>query len=184
MYQLLGNKNVLAEMIEPASVFMIQRAHLTLESWLNGLPPSMLQARPGLLSLRGALLNIKGDPNIALDLLNQAERLFRQGENISGLSLTLARRGTVYRFLGNYSASIHDAAEVIHLAGADDELQMFLAEALRVKGIALFRLGDVRQVVNYFEISLPIDLRINYTFHTPTLLMKTVLAHHDLGKYQ
>src|SRR5258706_2196627 len=143
IYQLLGNKNVLAEMIERASVFMIQRAHLTLESWLNGLPPSMLQARPGLLSLRGALLNIKGDPNIALDLLNQAERLFRQGENISGLSLTLARRGTVYRFLGNYSASIHDADEVIHLAGADDELQMFLAEALRVKGVALFRLGDV-----------------------------------------
>jgi ATP/maltotriose-dependent transcriptional regulator MalT/two-component SAPR family response regulator len=184
VYEQLGDRTMLAEMIERASVSMIQRAHLTLESWLNGLPPSMLQTRPGLLSLRGALVNIKGDLNTALDLLNQAEQLFRQAENIPALSLTLARRGMVYRFLGDYSAAIHDADEVIDLTRGDDELQMFLAEALRVKGIALFRLGDVRQAVNYFEDSLAIDLRINDTFHTPNLLMEIGVAHQDLGKHQ
>ena len=37
----------IAGMIEHASMFMLQRALLTLKSWLNDLPPALLRTRPG-----------------------------------------------------------------------------------------------------------------------------------------
>lgn len=93
IYKQLGNNDVLAEMIERASTSMLQRALLTVESWLNDLPPLLLRNRPGLLSIRGAITYMKGNLHEGLNLLNQAEKSFRQTKNDFGLILTLSRRG-------------------------------------------------------------------------------------------
>ena len=184
VYKKVNDITSLAAMIERASVFMLQRAHLTLASWLHDLPPSMLSSRPGLLSLRGILVYMKGDLSGGLELLNQSVGIFRGEGNTHGLSLTLARRAMAYRLLGDYPASMHDSDEVLLLTENNDDLQMFFAEALRVKGLALFRLGDVRQAVDFFERSLNIGIRLNDTGHIPTLLMEVGMAHEKLGKYE
>jgi LuxR family maltose regulon positive regulatory protein len=183
IYQQLNDKSILAEMIERASIYMIQRAHLTLETWLQDLPPSMLRTRPGLLSLRGILVYTKGDLGTGLDLLNQAEQQFRIQGDVPGLTLALVRRASAYRLLGVYPASMRDADEVIELTESNDDLQLIFAEALRVKGLALYRLGNVRQSVGFLERSLNIGMRLNDVAHIPMLLMEVGMTYHDLGKY-
>ncbi|MDO8754042.1 MAG: hypothetical protein Q7J80_09140, partial [Anaerolineales bacterium] len=68
IYKKLGNNDVLAEMIERASTPMLKRAIVTLESWLSELHPSMLRTRPGLLSIQGAIIYMKGNLREGLSL--------------------------------------------------------------------------------------------------------------------
>ncbi len=183
IYKKLNDNDVLAEMIERASTPMLKRAIVTLESWLGELHPSMLRTRPGLLSIRGAIVYMKGNLHEGLSLLDQSEQVFRLEKNVSGLTLTLVRRATAYRFLGNYDASLRDAEEVIELTEAGDNLQMLYAEALRVKGLALYRLGQARQAVGFLERSLNLYIHLNDTSSIPILLMETGNVYHAIGNY-
>ena len=184
IYKKLKDNQVLAQMIERSSFFMLQRALLTVESWLNDLPPSFLRTHPELLSIRGTIAYMKGDLQDGLDLLNQAERIFRkEGGSSSGLSLTLVRRATAYRFIGNYAASLQDANEVIRLTEASDDLQLHYAEALRVKGLALFRMGHARQAVEVLEKSFELFVHLNHEPSIPVLLMETGMAYQVIGNY-
>jgi ATP/maltotriose-dependent transcriptional regulator MalT/two-component SAPR family response regulator len=184
IYKKLNDDEILAQMIERAGFFMLQRALLTVESWLNDLPPSFLRTHPELLSIRGTVAYMKGDLREGLKLLDQAEQIFRQGNEPSpGLILTLVRRATAYRFLGDYVASLKDTDEVIRLTEANDEAQMYHAEALRVKGLVLFRLGRARQAVEMLEKSFELFVRLNHQPSIPILSMETGMAYQAVGNY-
>ncbi len=183
IYKQLNNNDVLAEMIEHASTPMLQRAMLTLESWVNDLPPSFLRTRPGLLSIRGVIAYVKGNLQKGLSLLDQANQSFRSKKNIPGLTLTLVRRALVYSFLGDYDSSLNDANEVIELIKSRDDLQMIYAEALRMKGLALFRLGHSRQAIAFLEDSLNLYTRLNETINMPILFMETGMVYNAIGNY-
>ena len=184
IYKKLNDNEVLAQMIERAGFSMLQRALLTVESWLNDLPPSFLRTHPELLSIRGTIAYMKGDLLEGVKLLNQAEKIFRKaGGNISGLTLTLVRRATAYRFLGDYAASLRDADEVIQLTEASDDLQMHYAEALRVKGLALYRMGRARQSVEILEKSSELFVRMKHELSIPILLMDTGMVYQAIGNY-
>ncbi|MBI5351279.1 MAG: tetratricopeptide repeat protein [Chloroflexi bacterium] len=179
----LNDKTALAEMIERSSVVMLQHSYQTLDLWLNDLPPSMLRSRPGLLSIRGTIAQIKGDLTEGLVLLNQAEQVFRQETNTFGLTLTLTRRATTFLFLGDYPASMRDADEVIKLTEASDDLQLLYSEGLRMKGLSLYRLGNVRQAVIFLERSLNIIEHQNDIPHIPILLLDLGMAYREVGDY-
>lgn len=174
--------NLLAEMIERSSTPMFQRAIVTLETWLNELPPSILRNRPGLLSIRGAIIYTKGEVREGLDLLNKAEQIYRSEKNASGLNLTLVRRATAYRYLGDYTASLRDTEEVIEATEASDEMQLLYAEALRLKGLVLHRLGKARQSLPFLERSLELCQLINKT-NVPVLLMETGMVYRAIGNF-
>ena len=178
----MNDVTLLAEMIERSATPMLQHAIVTLETWLNELPPSMLRNRPGLLSIRGTVIYTKGDVHEGLSLLMQAEKLYRQENNVSGLNLTLIRRATVYRFLGEYAAALRDVEEVIQSTQADDDMQILHAEALRLKGLVLFRLGNARQSIPYLERSLTL-FQLNYKTNIPILLMETGMAYRATGNF-
>ncbi len=177
IYKKLNDIEVLAQMIERASTPMLKRAMVTLESWLNELNPSMLRTRPGLLSTRGTIVYMKGNLHEGLVLLDQALQAFRLENNVSGVAVALGRRGIVYRFLGDYDASLRDANETIELTENRDDLQYVYAEAFRVKGLALYRLGQARQAVEFLENSLNIYIRLNNTSSIPILFMETGMVY-------
>jgi ATP/maltotriose-dependent transcriptional regulator MalT/DNA-binding SARP family transcriptional activator len=183
IYKKLNDNEVLTQMIERAGFSMLQRALLTVESWLNDLPPSFLRTRPELLSIRGTIAYMKGNSREGLNLLNQAEHIFRESGNIPGLILTLVRRATAYRFIGDYVASVKDADEVIQVTATSDDLQMLYAEALRVKGLSLFRMGHARQSVEALEKSFDLFVRMNHEPSMPVLLMETGMVYQAIGNY-
>jgi LuxR family transcriptional regulator, maltose regulon positive regulatory protein len=183
VYKKLNDNEVLVQMIERASTTMLKRALVTLESWLGELHPSILRTRPGLLSIRGAIVYMKGNLHEGLSLLDQAVHAFRLGNNVSGLTLTLVRRGIVYRFLGDYGSALRDADEVIELIEARDDLQLLYAEALRVKGLVLYRLGQTRQAVDFLENSLNLHIHLNDTSSIPILYMETGMVYQAIGNY-
>jgi ATP/maltotriose-dependent transcriptional regulator MalT/two-component SAPR family response regulator len=178
----LDDSTALAGLIERASTSMLQSAHLTMESWLNDLPPSLLRTRPGLLSIRGAITYTNGDLHKGLDLLIQADEIYRREGDDSGLNLNLIRCATAYRLLGDYTASLHAAEEVIEATEANDEMQLLHAEALRLKGLALYRLGNARQAVVFLERSLEARRQISKA-SIPVLLMETGMAYRAIGDF-
>ncbi|NJN79982.1 MAG: tetratricopeptide repeat protein [Anaerolineales bacterium] len=180
----LNDSTALAEMIERAGTTMIQHAHLTLESWLNELPSVMLKTRPSLLSIRGVIVGLKGDFHESLNILNESEQKFRLAEDTHGLALTLSRRATINRFLGEYQNSLKDADELIELTEETPELSLLYAEGLRIKGLTLFRLGQARQAVTFFEKSLGLYEQLKETGSVPILLMETGMAYRAVADFE
>lgn len=181
--QNLADMDALADLVERAGSPMLVSAHLTVENWLNELPPSMLRTKPGLLSLRGVMAQYKGNPEESLQLLEQAEKVFRQENNLNGLALTLVRKASSNRFLTNYHASLQNAEEAARITEGHDALQPIHAEALRVKGLALFRLGQASQAVTCLEQSLAIHIRLKDMSQTPILWMETGMTYRAIGDF-
>lgn len=177
----LNDPEALADVVEKAGVPMLQNALVTLEGWINSLPPSIVQTRPGLISLRGPILAIKGDLQGSRELLDTAISLYRKGQNISGLVPALIRRANTLRFMGNYAASLENINEALQLAGRDASLQYYYAEGLRLKGLNLYRLGESRQAVEALEHSLSLYSAMNEDSRIPLVLMETGMLQLAVG---
>ena len=183
LYRDLGDLEKLADMIEEAGSTLLVSASITLEGMLNALPPSIVQDHPYLISLQGGILTNKGDLRQGVELLNQAEAALRSRNETKRLSITLTRRSTAFRYLGDYSASLHDAEEAAELSANLDELQNVHAEALKMIGTILYRMGEPRKAISNLENSLAIFTRLKERSNIPIVLMDTGMVHRALGDY-
>lgn len=174
----------LAEVVERAGPTMLRRAVPTLTDWLNAIPPAFSNSRPGLLSLRGGIGYLHGNHTEALTLLNEAERLYRQNGDSAGLALALVRRATAQRNLGEYTASLRDSEEALQLTGNDASLLSVHAEAERVKGLSLYRLGQNRRAIESLERSLALYAQSHQTDSVPILTMNCGMVYRALGNYE
>ena len=177
----LNNPEALADVIEHAGTGMLQSALVTLEGWVNALPPSIVVKRPGLISLLGPMTAMKGNLQESNKLLDKAVSVYRKGRDKAGLTLALTRRANTLRLLGSYNESMHDIDEALRLAEANSAFQPHYAEALRLKGLNLYRLGESRQAVGMLEHSLSLYTAMNETGRIPTVLMETGMAHRAIG---
>ena len=177
----LDDPQALADVIERSGTPMLMSALTTLEGWINSLPPVMLQTRPGLISLRGPILVVKGNLRESKELLDKAVSIYKKSGDVEGLILALIRRANTLRFLGDYTTSLDDLREALRLAGSDTSLQLYYAEALRLKGLNLYRLGEARQAVESLEHSLSLFSAMNEAGRIPTLLMETGMVHGAVG---
>ncbi len=177
----LDDPEALADVVERAGVPMLQNALVTLEGWINSLPPYIVQSRPGLISLRGPILAVKGDLQGSNELLDKAISICRKNQNVSGLVPALIRRANTLRFLGNYAASLDNINEALQLAGTDVALQYYYAEGLRLKGLNLFRMGESRQAVDSLEHSLSLYSAMSENARIPIVLMETGMVYVAVG---
>ncbi|HSG44029.1 MAG TPA: tetratricopeptide repeat protein, partial [Anaerolineales bacterium] len=177
----LDDPDALADVIERAGTPMLMNAITTLEGWITSLPPSVIQTRPGLISLRGPLLATKGNLSESKELIDKAVSIYRKKRDVQGLILSLIRRANTLRLLGDYASSLEDLQEALGLAGSDSALQLYYAEALRLKGLNFYRLGESRHAVESLEHSLSLFIAMNETGRIPTLLMETGMVHSAVG---
>jgi LuxR family transcriptional regulator, maltose regulon positive regulatory protein len=177
----LNDSEALAGVIERSGTAMLQTALVTLEGWINSLPPAYSRFRPGLISLRGMISAMKGNLEESNDLLDTAVSAYRKSHNIAGLTLALARRAQTLRLLGKYEASLIDVEEALHLAELETDLQPLYAEALRIKGLNLHRLGQSRNAVQELEHSLSLYTELKEAGSIPMLLGETAMVHATIG---
>jgi ATP/maltotriose-dependent transcriptional regulator MalT/DNA-binding SARP family transcriptional activator len=180
----LNDSEALVSVIEKAGTSMLQTALVTLEGWISSLPPSTVRTRPGLISLRGPLLAMKGNLQESNDLLNTAVTMYRKNKDVAGLALALVRRSHTLRLLGQYEDSLKDVEEALQLAESEHSLQPLYAEALRIKGLNLYRLGQSRSAVTELEHSLLLYKELKETGSIPMLLTDTAMVHAAIGNVE
>jgi two-component SAPR family response regulator len=76
---------------------------------------------------------------------------------------------------------MNDIKEALRLAEADLSLQPLYAEALRLKGLNLHRLGQSRSAVQELEHSLSLYNELKETGSIPVLLVETAMVHATIG---
>jgi ATP/maltotriose-dependent transcriptional regulator MalT/two-component SAPR family response regulator len=177
----LNDMEALAGVVERSGTSMLQTALVTLEGWINSLPPAYTRTRPGLISLRGPILALKGNLQESKDLLDMAVSIYRKDHDIAGLALALTRRANTLRLLGKYDVSLKDVEEALYLAESDLYLQPLYAEALRLKGLNLYRLGQSRRASEELEHSLSLYTELKETGSIPVLLVETAMVHAAIG---
>jgi ATP/maltotriose-dependent transcriptional regulator MalT/two-component SAPR family response regulator len=176
----LNNPQALAEVVEHAGTSMLQTALVTLEGWVNSLPPALVLKRSGLISLLGPMNAMRGNLQESHHLLDKAISVYRREHDAAGLTLALTRRANTLRLLGSYNESMQDVDEALRLA-ENLAYQSHYAEALRLKGLNLYRLGESRQAVEVLEHSLSIYTALKDTGRIPEILMETGMAHRAIG---
>lgn len=177
----LNDTDALAGLVERAGTPMLQTALVTLEGWINALPPATLRSRPGLISLRGAISAMKGNLPEANALLDMAIDAFKKDENNSNIALALVRRAHILRLVGRYSDSIHDINDALQITEVNSSLQALYAEALRIRGLNFFRLGQTRNAVSDLERSLHLYTELNETGSVSLLLAETAMVRATIG---
>ena len=177
----LNDPEALMGVIERSGTFMLQNALVTLENWINSLPPVHIRTRPGLISLRGMMAAMKSNFQEASQLLDIVIPIYRKNHDIFGLVLALSRRANTLRLLGKYDASSRDIEEILQSAELDPTLQPLYAEALRLKGLKLYRLGETRSALEQLEHSLSLYTELNETGSIPMLLLETGMVHFAMG---
>jgi ATP/maltotriose-dependent transcriptional regulator MalT len=185
VYQQLGDSNASADLVERAGTTLLYNDRLiTLSSWLEYLPDQFIRTRPVLLSLQGAVAVMKGKVQSGLSLLDQAEIVFHSAGDVANQALTLMRRAFAHIYLGDYTASLADAEEALRLTAEDDSLKSTCAAAMRVKGLSLHRMGQVRQAVECLAQALAIYTELNETHNIARLQMELGMAHRATGNYE
>jgi ATP/maltotriose-dependent transcriptional regulator MalT/DNA-binding SARP family transcriptional activator len=184
LYNQLDDRDALADMIERAGTPMYRSALLTLESWLNALPPSLVRQRPRLLSLSGAVEYVRGHAADAVRHLDAAIRQLATQGDTPALALARIRRGHAHFFLGSYEQAIRDANAALKMTEDNDSSQDLYADALRLRGLSRYRQGRSLQAVEDLERALTVYVRTDETFSIPHLMMETAMVHAALGEYR
>jgi ATP/maltotriose-dependent transcriptional regulator MalT len=138
-----GKPRDLAGLVERLGDQMLAREqYITLQSWLEEIPSALMDERPALLSLKGAFLCSLGDGPAAVPLLDRTIGMLQKAGDLPALAQAFVRRAAARRMVGDYAGAVDDAEEALRLAETIPGLKHVRAEALRFKGICLFRLGQ------------------------------------------
>ncbi len=177
-----GDLFALAAFLERIGPALIENDRiLTLSSWLEELPASMIQNNAALLSKEGYIALAKGQVHFAVEQIERSQKMFREQGDLTGLAFTLVLSSWVNCLKGEYRTAISFADEVINLtkdvAGAESRL----AEAYRMKGLALFRVGEIRQASDCFENSLGIYVHLGAEKNIPQVQIELGMTRRVLG---
>lgn len=154
IYQQLQNYQADASLLEQAGSALIKNGRAqTLTTWIDELPTYLRTSRPALLSLRATTLGMFGKMSQCLFLFDEAVKLCRANQAQALLARTLVRRATAYDLVANYQAAQTDVEEALVISEAVG-LQQVYAEALRLKGMNLYRQGETQDAIEWLTHSL------------------------------
>jgi len=185
IYEQNGDLDALVKLLETCGTHLIRNGRIaTLGDWLDRLSVFILRRNPRLISLQGVVAHIRGETQAGISLFDQAEQSQRAMNSTEDLAVTLVRRAAAFRDSGNYARALSDAEEAIAITSGreNQSAQYNLAAALRVKGMALFRLGRTTESVEWLENSLSLFSTVNDQSYVPIVEMELGAVHNILGE--
>ena len=172
-----------------------------LDTWINSLPELLVEQRPQLLSFKGCILVANGKHEQGLRLLNQAEMALQQAGDEAQHAITLTRRATAYRLLGNYHAADEDAERAfaqldelmsglaptsepqdVHQSDAH-QIADALAAACAARGLSACQRGDLDTGIHWLMQARDHYTAISDLQNAAGATNDIALAHLHAGKY-
>jgi len=153
--QRLDDDEVTINLVEQAFTPMA-RAGLVmiLDNWYDALPANALKSRPFLTALFGSIALDLGEADKALIHLNSAESALQSRDESLQLARTLTWKANAYLYLGDYQIALKVVNQALDLAKSKATPHIAHAEALRVKGVLLRRLGQINSAITWLTQSL------------------------------
>lgn len=186
-YRLLqhtGSQEALADLIEKAGSGMIAGGRLNLlNEWLEAVPSEIMNQRPILISVKGAVAIMKKNPRESLALLNHALESLRVNGPVSEFARTLIRRSNATRMLGQIQASLEDAQEALSLTENVPEMLNLQAEAHRSIGSSYLMQGLASNSLQSFQQSMQIYQQLDDFHNIAVLSMEIGMVLMSLGDY-
>lgn len=184
IYQGLGNKEQIMELVELAGTTMISQGQSqTLSDWLGSLPPEMLFRNPALVSLQGTVTVFRGETGKGIKLLDQAVDGLRRIGDPGSLASTLSRRCAAYKMAGEYQNALSDAEEALRLLQKESQGNLMYADALLSKGTVLHALGQLNEALSLLETSLSAYQSLGDENTSAKVWIEIGRVANKLGKY-
>lgn len=183
IYQQLENHQANATLIEQAGSSLIKNGRAeTLATWIDDLPTHLRSSRPALLSLRATTFGMVGKMNQSLFLFDEAVKLCRLNQEQALLARTLVRRAATYDLVGNYHATQTDVEEALLISEAVGLRQVY-AEALRMKGMNLYRQGETQDAIKWLTHSLTMHELLGEEQSVAMLHLEIGMVEIYVGQY-
>ncbi|MBI5962285.1 MAG: tetratricopeptide repeat protein [Chloroflexi bacterium] len=180
------HENLVRLLIQIGFIFIQSGRILSLANWLDKLPVDVVYSQPILLSLLGIIYATRGDNHQALKNLSLAEAKLLEAGNEVEWATTLVRRAEIYRQLNQFDRTLADVEQVLELfkESTNPELKSNFAEAQRIKGLALFALGHMKDALVWLEDSLRNYRILGIKTSTPVLETELGVVHRRLGEFE
>jgi len=184
IFRTLKQDEDLVKLVELAgSTLFVDGRLSTLSGWLDGLPIELASTRPYIIALQGAVAFYTGDNHLALTLYNQSINAMHLPEDKDHLAVVLLWRASIYRQIGNLTASIADARETLGLVENSLELRDQKAEACRTIGICFRLQGRLHDALNWLSQALSISQSIKDRKNVAIIQMELGSLYENLGDY-
>ena len=185
VYARMGDQeNQVRLLAEIGPVFIMSGRILTLANWLEKLPEELVHEQPALVSLLGIIHTTRGDNQRALELYNRAEARQRETGNQVEWTTTLVRRAEVFRQLGQFDQALQDVEKILQLTrdSSHPEMQQTFAEAQRIRGLAAYGLGHMKEALEWLRQSLHTCRTLGIQKNIPILEAELGVVYRKLGE--
>lgn len=126
---------------------------------------------------------LKGDHfNESLDLLNQAQKLFKTGKDDEGVANCYGDMGLINSRLGNFKVALDNLLHCLELREKlNNEIQ--ITRTYNQLANCYVNLGETDEAIKYYQKSLTINEKINYLKGISTNSLNLGNLYKDIGKF-
>ncbi len=183
VYRQIGNLDETARMVEQAGRSLIARGRLlTLRSWLDELPDRYFEQSARLVSLRGVVQVMLGDPRNGIGVLTRAIQILEAGGDREVLAHTYVRRSGAYRMIGDYAHALEDAERAIEIAD-EPSMEWVRAGAYFSKGTILNLTGHLKSAQEWLNKAREAYQATGDLETASKAAMGLALSYRHLGQY-
>lgn len=126
---------------------------------------------------------LKGDHfNESLDLLNQAQKLFKTGKDDEGVANCYGDMGLINSRLGNFKVALDNLLHCLEIREKlNNEIQ--ITRTYNQLANCYVNLGETDEAIKYYQKSLTINEKINYLKGISTNSLNLGNLYKDIGKF-